>query len=104
MITTRQLLSAIHRWPESFTDAELQAAQKLSSCVQALTSDEISTLKAVWLHGPLPDDDLPSKSSRDSLVRAGLMVECVVKGEPGYNAVTYLGHSAHLLLQAEGRA
>lgn len=53
-----------------------------------LTGAEKDTLIALVEQGPLWDGDVPSKQGRDSLVRRGLAVKVVVKGEDGWQAAT----------------
>lgn len=60
-----------------------------------LTGGEIDTLIALVEHGPLDDGDVPSKSARDSLMQKGLVVRVIVKGEDGYQAVTYQGRDVY---------
>lgn len=56
-----------------------------------LSGAERDTLRAAYMHGPLYDGDVPSKSGRDSLVSQGMIAKVIVKGEDGYNACTYKG-------------
>lgn len=63
-----------------------------------MTGAEKETLVALVERGPLWDGDLPSKQGRDALVRQGLAVRVVVKGEDGWQAATYAGRDAYKAL------
>lgn len=63
-----------------------------------MTGAEKETLIALVESGPLWDGDVPSKTGRDSLLRQGLAVRVVVKGEDGWQAATYAGRDAYKAL------
>jgi len=44
-------------------------------------------------HGPCWDGDVISKVDRDELLSIGACAKVCVKGEQGFNACTYFGHS-----------
>lgn len=60
-----------------------------------MTGAEKDTLIALVECGPLWDGDVPSKTGRDSLLKQGLAVRVVVKGEDGWQAATYAGRDAY---------
>lgn len=63
-----------------------------------MTGAEKDTLIALVECGPLWDGDVPSKAGRDSLLKQGLAVRVVVKGEDGWQAATYAGRDAYKAL------
>ena len=63
-----------------------------------LTGAEIDTLIALVESGPLEDGDVPSKTGRDSLLRRGLAVCVIVRGQDGFQAATYSGRDAYQVL------
>lgn len=60
-----------------------------------MTGGEKDTLIALVECGPLWDGDIPSKVGRDSLIKQGLAVRVVVKGEDGWQAATYAGRDSY---------
>ena len=100
MSNLKGLLDSIHESVELSTDKELKNAVKLIIEVQNLSVDERDNIKAAFERGPLDDGDVTSKSGRDSLVEKGFMKKVIVKGEWGFNAVTYKGAYAYKLIKA----
>lgn len=58
---------------------------------ESMNGAERETLRALVLHGPLWDGDVPSKSGRDGLLRRGLASKAIVKREQGYQIANYRG-------------
>lgn len=56
---------------------------------------ELDTLIALIENGPLSDGDLPSKHGRDLLIKRGLAVRVVMRGQDGFQAATYAGRDAY---------
>jgi hypothetical protein len=52
----------------------------------------VDTLYALCLEGPLDDGNVPSKQDRDYLVANRYAARISVKGEQGFNAATYRGN------------
>lgn len=98
--TLGQLLSALHESLDTSSAEEIKDACELIIRVQAMDGGERDTIRAAYRSGPLFSGDLPSKTARDSLVAEGFMVQCVVKGEDGFNACTHKGAWAHRLIEA----
>ena len=96
----KKLLAAIHSDPSLDSAEEIKANIELIIRVQEMSNGERETIKAAFSHGPLYDGDVPSKSSRDILVKDGFIAKVVVKGEDGFNACTYKGRWAHRILEA----
>jgi hypothetical protein len=95
----KDVLAAIHESVSTSSAEEIRAACRLIVEAQAMTGAERDCIEAGFKHGPLFDGDVPSKSGRDSLINKGFMVKVVVKGEDGYNAITYKGAQAYRLFQ-----
>lgn len=95
-----ELLDVISHDATLSTDSELATACRLIVYVQSMNSGQRDTLKAAHNKGPLWDGDVPSKASRDALLEAGLIEKVVVKGEQGFNACTYKGADAYLIITA----
>lgn len=55
----------------------------------------VDTLVALVEGGPLWDGDVPSKTSRDELIRQGLAMRVIVKCQDGFTAATYAGRDAY---------
>lgn len=53
------------------------------------------TLSALVEKGPLEDGDVPSKTERNQLIKDGLAVRILVKGEDGNTAATYFGRDVY---------
>lgn len=62
------------------------------------TGAMLDSLIGMVERGPLEDGDVPSKAGRDELIRLGLAVRVVVKGEDGYTGATYAGRDAYTRL------
>jgi hypothetical protein len=58
-------------------------------------------LKQLASKGPVEDGDVISKNNRGDLIRWGLAERCLVRGQWGYTACTYLG--GHVLNAIERR-
>lgn len=100
MTKLEQLLDVLHESVSLSTGEELRAACELIISVQSMSSGNREVMRAVYNNGPVCDDDIPSKHSRDQLLAEGLIVKVVVRGEEGYNACTYRGAMAFRLIQA----
>lgn len=100
MTKLKDLLQSIHESVETSTTEELKKACELIIRVQDMDSGERDCIISSWMKGPLFDGDIPSKSSRDTLVSEKFMAKVVVKGQDGYNACTYLGQRAYRIIQA----
>jgi hypothetical protein len=96
----KSLLESIHESPELSSPEGLRRACELIIHVQQMSAGERETVLAAYKHGPLYDGDVPSKASRDLLLRDGLIAKVVVKGADGYNALTYRGRDVHRLIEA----
>ena len=96
----KKLLESIHQQPELSSAEELKHACELIIRVQSMNPGERDTIRAAWKHGPLFDGDVPSKASRDELVKEGFIAKVVVKGQDGYNACTYKGQRVYRLIEA----
>jgi len=94
----RNLLGALHSDLSLDSAEEIKANIELIDRVQHMTGGEIDTIYAAFKHGPLFDGDVPSKSSRDTLLSEGFIAKVVVKGEDGYNACTHKGAWAYRIL------
>ena len=99
-MSIKKLLSAIHSDLSLDSVEEIKANIELIARVQEMSSGERETIKAAFNHGPLYDGDVPSKSSRDTLVKDGFIAKVVVRGEDGFNACTYKGRWAYRILNA----
>ena len=99
-MSIKKLLSAIHSDLSLDSAEEIKANIELIARVQEMSSGERETIKAAFNHGPLYDGDVPSKSSRDTLVKDSFIAKVVVKGEDGFNACTYKGRWAYRILNA----
>lgn len=82
------------------TDSEISYANEVIRRLRTLTGGVVDTIVATYKNGPLFDGDVPSKAARDALVKEGYMARIVVKGEQGYNALTYKGRDLYNLIQA----
>ncbi len=76
-------------------DIDIQYNQNIKLIAHSLSGAEIDTLVALIEHGPVEDGDVPSKSARNDLIMKGLVFKCVVNGEDGYQAATYLGKDVY---------
>ena len=59
----------------------------------------LDTLFGLFERGPLEDGDVPSKSERDWLLQHDLAAKIVVKGQDGYQALTYKGRSIRSVIR-----
>lgn len=98
MAKLKDLFDALHEDTVLSTPNEIVAACKLIMEVQELNFGERDCIRTSFERGPLFDGDVPSKSDRDSLVEKGFIEHVVVKGEWGYNACTYKGAWAKMLI------
>lgn len=82
-------------YQEVFCDWELstpsEREQNIELIDDALMTNNIDTLRALFRRGPLEDGDLPSKTERDWLLQGGYCAKVVVNGVDGFNACTYKG-------------
>jgi hypothetical protein len=95
-----KLFDTLHVNVDYFNAEEIKEACEMIIRVQAMTGDEQDVINSAFKTGPLWDGDVPSKSGRDTLLWDGFISKVVVKGEEGYNALTYKGSSAYRLLKA----
>jgi hypothetical protein len=98
MVTIKQMLDALHSPVELSTARELAHSLELIDQVQSLSSQAIAALRQLYLHGPVEDGDLCSKSGRDTLLNLGMASKCIVKAQEGYQVCTYKGMWAGRLL------
>ena len=95
-----KLLDVIHVGIDFDSDKRISESIKFINRVQNMTSAEKDVIIASFECGPLYDGDIPSKTGRDLLLADNFMSKIVVKGDEGYNACTYLGARAYILLKA----
>lgn len=95
-----KLLDVIHIDKNLSTHEEYVRGNALINRVQRMDAGERDCICLSFEKGPVDDGDVPSKSSRDTLVEEGFMAKVVVKGEEGYNACTYKGAMAYRLIKA----
>lgn len=98
--TLADFLDVLHESVELSTANELKDAVKLIIEVQDMDSGMRDCIRAAFLNGPLDDGDVPSKSGRDALLENDYISKVVVKGEEGFNALTYKGARAYRLIKA----
>lgn len=96
----KTILTAIHEDIETSSPEELTKACKLIVRAQEMKSHEYDVIIAAFKHGPLHDGDVPSKSGRDSLLSEGYIAKVIVRGEDGFNALTYRGSAIYRILEA----
>jgi hypothetical protein len=101
-MSLKELLAVLHEDIDLSSADEIKSACELIARVQSMNSAERDVIRAAFLKGPLYDGDVPSKSGRDSLLD-GFIAKVVVKGQEGFNALTYKGESAYRLLEAMGK-
>lgn len=98
-----ELLNVIHESVELSSADEIKEAVKMIIEAQNLSGAAANTLKALFEHGPLYDEDIPSKMARDDLVSCGLASKIIIRGAWGYNACTYQGaHVCKLMMAMRG--
>lgn len=95
-----KLLDVIHIDKNLSTHEEYVRGNALINRVQRMDAGERDCICLSFEKGPVDDGDVPSKSSRDTLVEEGFMAKVVVKGEEGFNACTYKGAMAYRLIKA----
>lgn len=81
---------------------ENEAALKWLALGRAAKGSAIDTIKAAFARGPLYDGDVPSKAGRDWCLEHDLIAKVIVRGEWGYNALTYKGAWVNKILIALG--
>lgn len=74
------------------TQGSFKYEADLKELSQLLSRALIEQLIQLVDQGPVWEDDILSKSDRDSLLKLGLAVRICVKGAQGYTAATYLGY------------
>lgn len=97
--TLKEMLDVLHVDTRISSTKEITEACNIITEVQNFDSGERDCIKACFLRGPLFDGDVPSKTSRNSLMEKGFIVKVVVKGEDGFNACTQKGFYAFKLIQ-----
>ncbi len=100
MASVKQLMSTLHMDVELFSADDIADAVRLIIRVEEMSAGERDTIRAAFTKGPISDGDVPSKSSRDQLVKDGFIAKVVAFGQEGYNACTYRGAQAYRLIQA----
>jgi hypothetical protein len=94
-----KLFDTLHVNVDYFNAEEIKEACEMIIRVQTMAADERDVIESAFKSGPLWDGDVPSKLGRDKLLRDGFISKVVMKGEEGYNALTYKGSSAYRLLK-----
>lgn len=77
--------------PETTEEQEKKADAILREIAAAMPKRMVESLKQLADHGPVHDGDVPSKADRGYLIRWKLASRCLVSGEWGFTACTYLG-------------
>lgn len=81
---------------------ENEAALKWLALARAAKGNAIDTIMAAFARGPMHDGDVPSKTGRDWCLEHDLIAKVIVRGEWGYNALTYKGAWVYKVLIAMG--
>lgn len=95
-----KILESIHESDETSSPEELAKAVRLIVRAGKLTGGEVDTIIGAFKNGPIYDGDVPSKSARDGLLSEGFMAKVIVKGEDGFNALTYRGAMLYSIMEA----
>lgn len=70
---------------------ENEMALKWLALARSAKGNAVDCIKAAFARGPLYDGDVPSKAGRDWCLEQDLIAKVIVRGEWGYNALTYKG-------------
>lgn len=98
----KAILSAVD-WDVTLnTSEENEAALKWLALARNAKGNAADTIRAAFTRGPLYDGDVPSKAGRDWCLEHDLISKVIVKGEWGYNALTYKGAWVYKLLLVLG--
>lgn len=97
------ILESIHESPDTSSPEEIAKAVCLIIRAEEMKGNESDVIIGAFKNGPLHDGDVPSKSGRDSLVSDGFIAKVVVKGDDGFNALTYSGLMIYRILMAMRR-
>ena len=96
----KNLLSVDHEGIDTSSDKELAQFIKIVVLAEDAILNASDTIIGLHNGGPLRDGDVPSKQERDWLLRNDLAAKVVVKGEDGYQALTYKGARVFRLMEA----
>lgn len=100
---TTAVVADIFGYELPHTDGEKAALAEIVQAADAvLQYNLMDTLTAVAEQGPTADGDVPSKTERSALLSLGLLTKCLVKGEDGYQACTYLGRDVLRVIKETG--
>lgn len=95
-------MNALQSLPTYWDDQE---AKEYTDLWNGLSGAARDVLRCLFDKGPTWDGNVPSKLGRDELLEKGLAVKmCMQKGEQGFQALTYKGHSVHTAGQVLGSA
>jgi hypothetical protein len=86
--------------PNLMSKNELKEALELIGIAVTMSGAARDTLLQLRDKGPIWDGDLISKAGRTELIDNGGAVQCVVKGQQGYQACTYQGWVLAKLIEA----
>lgn len=94
------LLSVARESLDTSSDNELAQFVRTAALAEDTISNAMDTIIGLYRNGPLRDGDVPSKQERDWLLMNDLAAKVVVKGEDGYQALTYNGARVFWLMEA----
>lgn len=96
----KNLLSVDSESLDTSSDKELAQFVRMVSLAEDTILNASDTIIGLYRDGPLRDGDVPSKQERDWLLAKGLADKVVVKGEDGYQALTYKGARVFRLMKS----
>jgi len=99
----KHLFKVLHEDPKLSSEEEQIESLNLILLAEQTREKALDTLVGLFERGPLYDGDVPSKSERDWLLQNDLAAKVVVKGEDGYQALTYRGAWCYRLWKAQKR-
>lgn len=99
-MSIKNLLSVDHEGLDTSSDKELSQFVKMVVLAEDAIINASDTIVGLYRDGPLRDGDVPSKQERDWLLKYDLAAKVVVKGEDGYQALTYKGARVFRLMDA----
>lgn len=94
----RELIKALYAEYDT-SDEEMAHQLRMMILAEDARNNALDTLISLFEQGPLFDGDVPSKTERDWLLDNDLAAKIVVKGEDGFQALTYKGREIHSLVQ-----
>jgi len=98
-----KVILALIGWDAMLNSSEEnEMALKWLALARAADGNAVDCIKAAFARGPLYDGDVPSKAGRDWCLEQGLIAKVIVRGEWGYNALTYKGAWVYKVLIAMG--